>query len=71
MLTTVTGPRTQAERTRVTIEQIVSVARRAFADDGFDATSVDGIVERAGMTKGALYHHFAGKRALFAAVYEA
>lgn len=67
----VTGPRTQAERTRVTIEQIVSVARRAFADDGFDATSVDGIVERAGMTKGALYHHFAGKRALFAAVYEA
>lgn len=71
MLTAVTGPRTQAERTRVTIEQIVSVARRAFADDGFDATSVDGIVERAGMTKGALYHHFAGKRALFAAVYEA
>lgn len=71
MLRPVTGPRTQAERTRVTIEQIVSVARRAFAEDGFDATSVDGIVEGAGMTKGALYHHFPGKRALFAAVYEA
>lgn len=64
-------PRTQAERTRLTIEQIVSVARRSFAADGFDATSVDVVVERAGMTKGALYHHFAGKRALFAAVYEA
>lgn len=70
MLVGVPGPRTQAERTRLTTEQILAVARAAFAADGFDATSIDVVVERAGMTKGALYHHFAGKRALFAAVYE-
>lgn len=64
------GPRTQAERTRLTTEQILAVARSAFAADGFDATSLDAVVERAGMTKGALYHHFTGKRGLFAAVYE-
>ncbi|MEB3069892.1 TetR/AcrR family transcriptional regulator [[Mycobacterium] vasticus] len=63
-------PRTQAERTRLTTEQILTGARKAFAADGFDATSLDAVVESAGVTKGALYHHFSGKRALFAAVYE-
>lgn len=62
--------RSQADRTRATIEQILAVARRVFAEDGYDATSLDTVVERAGVTKGALYHHFDGKRALFAAVYE-
>jgi AcrR family transcriptional regulator len=62
--------RTQAERTRATVEQILEVARGSFGSDGYDATSLDVVVDRAGMTKGALYHHFEGKRALFAAVYE-
>lgn len=66
----VTNRRTQAERTRATVEQILAVARDLFAADGYDATFLDAVVERAGMTKGALYHHFDGKRALFAAVYE-
>ncbi|MDV3126725.1 TetR family transcriptional regulator [Mycobacterium sp. 21AC1] len=65
-----TGPRTQAERTRATIDQILVVARDSFAEDGYDNTFVDNVAERAGMTKGALYHHFEGKRGLFAAVYE-
>jgi AcrR family transcriptional regulator len=68
---TVTGPRTQAQRTSDTIAQILSAARDLFAADGYDATFLDAVVERAGVTKGALYHHFDGKRALFAAVYEA
>jgi AcrR family transcriptional regulator len=63
--------RTQAERTRTTTDQLVSAARELFAADGYDATFLDAVVERAGVTKGALYHHFDGKRALFAAVYEA
>lgn len=63
--------RTQAERTRITTDQLVSAARELFAADGYDATFLDAVVERAGVTKGALYHHFDGKRALFAAVYEA
>lgn len=64
------GPRTQAERTRATIDQILVVARERFAVDGYDNTFVDNVAERAGMTKGALYHHFEGKRGLFAAVFE-
>ncbi|ODR26176.1 TetR/AcrR family transcriptional regulator [Mycolicibacterium porcinum] len=64
------GPRTQAERTRATIDQILVVARERFAADGYDNTFVDNVAERAGMTKGALYHHFEGKRGLFAAVFE-
>jgi len=63
--------RTQAERTRATTDQLVSAARDLFAADGYDATLLDAVVERAGVTTGALYHHFSGKRALFAAVYEA
>jgi AcrR family transcriptional regulator len=63
--------RTQAERTRATTDQLVAAARELFAADGYDATFLDAVVERAGVTKGALYHHFDGKRALFAAVYEA
>lgn len=63
--------RTQAERSRATTEQLVSVARELFAVDGYDATFLDAVVERAGVTKGALYHHFGGKRDLFEAVYAA
>ena len=67
----ITQARTQAERTRATTDQLVSAARELFATTGYDATYLDAVVERAGVTKGALYHHFEGKRALFAAVYEA
>lgn len=58
----------QAEATR---ELLVSIARERFAEQGYAATSIEDIVQRAGVAKGALYHHFSGKEALFRAVYEA
>jgi AcrR family transcriptional regulator len=58
----------QAEATR---ELLVSIARQRFTEQGYAATSIEDIVRRAGVAKGALYHHFSGKDALFHAVYEA
>ena len=58
----------QAEATR---ELLVAIARERFTSQGYAATSIDDIVQRAGVAKGALYHHFSGKDALFRAVYEA
>ena len=62
---------TQQERTAATTTSLVAAARELFAQDGYVATSLDAVVVRAGVTKGALYHHFAGKRELFAAVFAA
>jgi AcrR family transcriptional regulator len=64
-------PRTQKERSEATTSLLVSVAREVFARDGYAATSLNTIVKVAGVTKGALYHHFDSKQALFRAVYEA
>ena len=49
----------------------MSVARELFAEQGYAGTSIEDIARRAGVAKGALYHHFSGKDALFRAVYEA
>jgi AcrR family transcriptional regulator len=57
----------QAEATR---DLLVSVARERFAERGYAATSVEEIIKRAGVARGALYHHFPGKDALFRAVYD-
>jgi AcrR family transcriptional regulator len=48
----------------------MSAARTLFAERGFAAAGREEIVERAGVTRGALYHHFASKEDLFRAVYE-
>ena len=61
--------RTQAERTEATIAALVDAARELFARDGYDATSLDAVAARAKVTKGAVYHHFEGKRQLFEAVF--
>jgi AcrR family transcriptional regulator len=61
--------RTQAERTEATTTALVDAARELFARDGYDATSLDAVAARAGVTKGAVYHHFEGKRQLFEAVF--
>jgi AcrR family transcriptional regulator len=61
--------RTQAERTEATTAALLDAARELFARDGYDATSLDAVAARANMTKGAVYHHFAGKRQLFEAVF--
>jgi AcrR family transcriptional regulator len=49
---------------------LVDVAERLFTEQGYAATSLDSIVAGAEVTKGALYHHFSGKQALFEAVFE-
>lgn len=55
----------QAERRAATQGVILDHARRLFADRGFEATSIDDVAEAAGVAKGAVYHHFASKEALF------
>jgi AcrR family transcriptional regulator len=57
----------QAEATR---GLLVEVARKNFTEHGYAATSIDDVIQQAGVARGALYHHFSGKEALFRAVYE-
>jgi AcrR family transcriptional regulator len=59
--------RTQADRSAATRHALVSAARRLFAAHGFAEVSTDAIVAAAGVTRGALYHQFADKTALFEA----
>ena len=49
---------------------LIEVAEELFTAHGYAATSLDTIVAGAQVTKGALYHHFSGKQALFEAVFE-
>ena len=65
----VTSPR--AEATAATRSGLVEAATVLFAERGFTGTSIDDVAAVAGMTKGAVYHHFAGKAALFEAVFSA
>ena len=60
--------RTQAGRSAATTAALVKAARELFAEQGFAATSRDQIAARAGVTRGALYHHFESKTAVAAAV---
>jgi AcrR family transcriptional regulator len=63
--------RTQADRSAATRDALVTAARRLFAAHGFAEVSADAIVAKAGVTRGAMYHQFADKTALFDAVVEA
>lgn len=49
---------------------LISVARQLFTERGYAATSIEDIIQQAGVARGALYHHFSGKDALFRVVYE-
>lgn len=51
-------------------EKLLLAARKAFAEYGFEATSMDKLTADAGLTRGALYHNFGDKKGLFAAVVE-
>jgi AcrR family transcriptional regulator len=58
--------RERSERTR---EQILGTAAQEFATRGYAGTSLNGIVRASGLTKGALYHHFASKLELALATF--
>jgi AcrR family transcriptional regulator len=60
----------QIERREETRARLLAAARAAFVAEGFEAASLERILASAAMSKGALYHHFASKEDLFAAVYE-
>jgi AcrR family transcriptional regulator len=59
---------TNLERSTATQQRLISEARQLFASVGYTATSTEAILEAAGVKRGALYHHFADKSALFEAV---
>ena len=58
------GRMTAAERR----EQLILIARRLFAEKGFDATAVEEIAARAEVSKPVVYEHFGGKEGLYAVV---
>jgi AcrR family transcriptional regulator len=60
----------QGERSSATIAAILATARKLFAANGFEATSIDEIAAQAGVAKGAIYHHFASKEEIFTQVLE-
>ncbi|HEY3095220.1 MAG TPA: TetR/AcrR family transcriptional regulator [Acidimicrobiia bacterium] len=60
----------KAEQSDATRSTLLSVARGLFTEHGYATTSTNEIADRAGVTRGALYHHFAAKDDLFRAVFE-
>jgi AcrR family transcriptional regulator len=66
----VPGTSRRAQYSASTRRALVDVAEGLFAEHGYAATSLDAIVAGADVTKGALYHHYSGKQALFEAVFE-
>ena len=62
--------RTQAERSAATRQALLAAGRELFAANGFAGTPREDIVDQAGVTRGALHHHFGRKEDLFRAVFE-
>jgi AcrR family transcriptional regulator len=61
---------TRAEQGEATRAALIATARGLFAERGFSGVAAEEIVRAAGVTRGALYHHFDGKAGLFRAVFE-
>jgi AcrR family transcriptional regulator len=59
---------TQQQRSEETRRRILQAAEECFARNSYDATSVNELCERAGVTKGAFYYHFPGKHDVFMAL---
>lgn len=64
------GMTRRAAQGRATREQLIEVATGLFAERGYEETSIEAVLAAAGVSRGALYHHFGGKDALFEAVLE-
>ena len=60
---------TQEERSEATWGKLLAVARKLFRNRGYAETFIEEIAARAGVTKGAFYHHFPDKKAIFLAVF--
>ncbi len=60
----------KAQQSEATRGDLLATARRLFAERGYASVSTEEIVREAGMTRGALYHHFKDKQDLFRAVAE-
>jgi len=56
---------------RATRGQLIEVATGLFAEHGYEGTSIEAVLAAAGVSRGALYHHFGNKEALFTAALEA
>jgi AcrR family transcriptional regulator len=59
----------RSQHAEATRRAVLDAARSLFGRKGYAQTSVDEIADAARVTKGAVYHHFAGKEALFRAVH--
>ena len=60
---------TQEERSEASRGKLLAVARKLFRNRGYAETFIEEIAARAGVTKGAFYHHFPDKKAIFLAVF--
>jgi AcrR family transcriptional regulator len=61
-------PNRNVTRGAATRAQLIDIATRLFASRGYEDTSIEAVLQQAGVSRGSLYHHFAGKEALFEAV---
>jgi len=63
-------PNKNIARGEATRAQLIAIATRLFAEHGYEGTSIEAVLREAGVSRGSLYHHFAGKEALYEAVLE-
>jgi AcrR family transcriptional regulator len=63
-------PGKRAAQGRATHDLLVEAATRLFAEQGYEDTSIEDVLDQTGVSRGAIYHHFAGKEALFVAALE-